>query len=135
MLDAFALLVIFVLCVGGIWLLVAVGSLPGNIARASDHPQAAAINVLAWIGLLTAGVGWVIALVWAKTKPLNTDVFQTILHPVLLCWGNEDNMVSKDETQHAANMLPFGEFCLLTNSGHPIEKVDMELLKKEIMML
>ena len=73
MLDAFALLVILVLCVGVIWLLVAVGSLPGNIARESDHPQAEAINVLAWIGLLTAGVGWVIALVWAKTKPLNTE--------------------------------------------------------------
>ncbi len=72
-LDAFALLVILVLCAGAIWLLVALGSIPGKIARASDHPQHEAINVLAWIGLFTGGIGWLVALVWAKTKPLNGE--------------------------------------------------------------
>ncbi len=72
MLEAFALLVLFVLCAFAIWLVVVVGRIPGNMARAANHPQAEAINMLAWVGLLTAGVGWFVALVWAKTVPAPT---------------------------------------------------------------
>lgn len=70
MLEIFALIVIGVLVSVGIWLIVVIGNVPGNIARAADHPQADAISILAWIGLLTLGLGWFIALVWAKTKPV-----------------------------------------------------------------
>ena len=70
MLDIFALIVLLVLCAVAIWLVVLIGNIPGNIARAAEHPQAEAISYLAWIGLLTMGVGWFIALVWAKLKPI-----------------------------------------------------------------
>ena len=40
------------------------------MAQANEHPQAKAINVLAWIGLLTLGLGWFLALVWANMKPV-----------------------------------------------------------------
>lgn len=70
MLDIFALIVLFVLCAAVIWLVVLIGRIPGNIARAAGHPQAEAINLLAWIGLLTLGIGWFVALVWAKTRPI-----------------------------------------------------------------
>ncbi len=69
-LDIFALIVLLVLCAAAIWLVVLIGRIPGNLARAANHPQAEAINLLAWIGLLTAGVGWFVALVWAKMQPL-----------------------------------------------------------------
>ena len=69
MLDIFALVVLLVLIVVVIWLVVLIGNIPGNIARSAGHPQAEAISILAWIGLLTLGVGWFIALVWAKTRP------------------------------------------------------------------
>lgn len=69
MLDLFALVVLAVLCATGIWLIVLIGNIPGNIARAASHPQAEAISYLAWIGLVTMGVGWFVALVWAKFKP------------------------------------------------------------------
>ena len=69
MLDIFALVVLLVLIAVVIWLVVLIGNIPGNIARAANHPQAEAISVLAWIGLLTLGVGWFIALVWARTRP------------------------------------------------------------------
>ena len=52
-----------------IWLVVFLGNLPGNIAREAGHPQTEAIVVLSWVGLLTMGVAWFVALVWAKTKP------------------------------------------------------------------
>ena len=69
MLDIFALLVMLLLAGVGIWLLVLLGNMPGKIAREAGHPQAEAITVLSWVGLLTLGVGWFAALVWAKTKP------------------------------------------------------------------
>lgn len=74
MLEIFALLVLLVLCAVVIGLTVAVARVPGNIAHAANHPQAEAINVLAWAGLLTFGAGWLFALVWAKTKPLSAPI-------------------------------------------------------------
>ena len=70
MLEIFALIVLVVLCAAVIWLLVVIGNIPGNIAREAGHPQAEAISLLAWLGLLTLGIGWFVALVWAKAKPI-----------------------------------------------------------------
>lgn len=80
MLEIFALVVLGVVCAGAIWLIVMIGNIPGNIARTANHPQADAISVLAWVGLLTAGIGWFLALVWAKTKPvmITTDLEQRV---------------------------------------------------------
>lgn len=69
MLDIFALVVLLLLVGVCIWVVVLLGNLPGNIAREAKHPQTEAIIVLSWVGLLTLGVGWFAALVWAKTKP------------------------------------------------------------------
>ena len=68
-LDIFAFIVIIVLIAVVIWLVTLLGAMPGNIARQRQHPQADAIGVLGWIGLLTMGVGWLVALVWAYTTP------------------------------------------------------------------
>ena len=68
-LDIFALLVIVLLIAVVIWLVVLLGSLPGKIAKDRGHPQTDAIQVLGWIGILTLGVSWFIALTWAYTKP------------------------------------------------------------------
>lgn len=73
MLEAFALIVIVIIAAVAIWLIVLIGNIPGNIARAAGHPQAEAISYLAWIGLLTLGLGWFVALVWAKMKPAGND--------------------------------------------------------------
>jgi hypothetical protein len=43
------------------------GSLPGSIAAARGHPQAAAINICGWMGLVTL-VLWPVAMVWAHLK-------------------------------------------------------------------
>jgi len=67
--DIFALIVILVILAAAIWIVVTLGSLPGQIAREKDHPQAEAINILGWIGILTLGVGWFAAIVWAYAKP------------------------------------------------------------------
>ena len=68
MLDIFALLVIFVIIALAIWLIIKVASFPGQLAIKNNHPQVQAIYTLAWLGLLTLGVLWVAALVWAQIK-------------------------------------------------------------------
>ena len=68
-LDIFALIVMGVLVAVVIWLVVLLGPLPGKIAAERGHPQADAIRVLGWVGLITMGGGWLVALVWAYYKP------------------------------------------------------------------
>lgn len=69
-LDIFALIVILVIITVVIWLVTLLGPMPGKIAKQRNHPQADAISVLGWIGLITLGVGWLIALVWAYMRPI-----------------------------------------------------------------
>lgn len=70
LLDIFALIVIGVLIAVVIWIVVLLGPLPGKIANKRGHPQADAIRVLGWIGIITLGVPWLAALVWAYGKPV-----------------------------------------------------------------
>ena len=60
----------------GLWLFMEIGSVPGKKAHERNHPQAEAINVLGWLGLLLGGVGWMVAVVWAYTKPIFAPVAQ-----------------------------------------------------------
>jgi uncharacterized membrane protein len=79
--DIFALIVILVIIAAAIWIIVTLGSLPGQIAREKNHPQVEAINILGWIGILTLGIGWFVAIVWAYTKPpgaVNAELLRRI---------------------------------------------------------
>ena len=79
-LDIFALVVIAILLAVVIWLVVLLGNMPGDIARKRQHPQAEAISALGWIGVITMGLGWFIAIVWAYHKPgaANVDISRRI---------------------------------------------------------
>jgi amino acid transporter len=66
-LDIFSLVVVGILLAVVIWLVVLLGSMPGKIAAQRGHQQADAINVLGWIGVITLGLAWPFALVWAYT--------------------------------------------------------------------
>ncbi len=66
-LPSFVILV--VLAVIGISIYLELAAIPGAKARERGHPQADAINILGWIGLLIGFIPWVVALVWAYTRP------------------------------------------------------------------
>jgi len=69
--DFFAWLVLIVIVVSAVWLFIALAKLPGKIARERGHPQAEAINAAGWLGLLlTVGVVWALALIWALMEPV-----------------------------------------------------------------
>ena len=72
-LDIFALIVIALLIAVVIWLVVLLGSWPGNIARKRNHPQAEAITALGWIGIITLGASWLVAIVWAYYIPSGSE--------------------------------------------------------------
>lgn len=67
-LDYFAWFVLIVLLAAVIVVFVVLAMLPGKIAQDRSHPQVEAINVAGWLGALTGGVFWPIALIWAFIK-------------------------------------------------------------------
>src|SRR5262249_40169205 len=67
--DIFAFLVFVVLGLVAVIIVVALGSLPGQIAYKRGHPLAAAVNVASWLGIATLGILWPLALIWAFLTP------------------------------------------------------------------
>jgi hypothetical protein len=67
----FTLAILCVLPVIGAIVLYKLGGLPGSIAAARGHPQAAAINICGWMGIITL-VLWPIAMVWAYLTRRNS---------------------------------------------------------------
>jgi len=67
-LDILTFVVMIVLLTALAVFIKILGALPGKIARGRDHPQAEAINVCGWLGILTLGVTWPVALIWAHTR-------------------------------------------------------------------
>ena len=68
-LDIFALIVLLVLVGTVLWLVVFLARWPGQIAEKREHPQADAIRVAGWLGILTFGILWPLAFIWAHTRP------------------------------------------------------------------
>ena len=70
-LDLFAMVVMLILLAAIIFLAAWIGGMPGKVARSRSHPQADAINACGWIGLITLGAPWIVAMVWAFTRPVS----------------------------------------------------------------
>lgn len=70
-LSYFALVVLVLLVVLLVYAAIALARWPGRVARDRGHPQADAITVCGWLGLLlTAGLAWIVAMVWAHMSPI-----------------------------------------------------------------
>ena len=68
-LDVFAVAVILTLIGTVLSVAIFIGYLPGRIAKHRNHPQAEAIAVCGWCGLLTMGLLLPVAYVWAFYRP------------------------------------------------------------------
>ena len=68
-LNLFALIVLLVLIAAVVAVWIILGMMPGKIARERNHPQADAINVCGWWGVITLGILLPLAWIWAYTKP------------------------------------------------------------------
>ena len=71
-LDIFTFIVLAVLLAVAIFFFMKLGELPGKIAVKRNHPQADAITICGWLGVLTLGLLWPIAIIWAYTRPADS---------------------------------------------------------------
>jgi len=71
-LDVFTFIVIILLVGIMLFVLVKLGELPGKIATARNHPQKEAITICGWLGILTLGLLWLLAFIWAYIIPAGT---------------------------------------------------------------
>jgi NADH:ubiquinone oxidoreductase subunit 6 (subunit J) len=77
-LDIFAWIVFVVILVSVVVVFITLAQMPGKTARERNHPQAEAINIASWLGLLlTMGVVWVLAMVWSRTTPVGDTMADT----------------------------------------------------------
>lgn len=63
--DIFAWIVLVVLIATLVAVIVALGAMPGRIARKRGHPWAQAVAVGSWASLVFGFVFWPLMLVWA----------------------------------------------------------------------
>ncbi len=71
-LDIFTFIVLAVLLAVVIFFFMKLGELPGKIASKRNHPQTDAITICGWIGVLTLGLLWPIAIIWAYMRPADS---------------------------------------------------------------
>jgi len=64
----------------------------------------------------------------------DTD-FSTITSKCFIGVGDSDTMVTAEETQYIAEIIPNAEFYLLENTIHPIDKIDFEKVAFQICAL
>ncbi|NVK64504.1 MAG: alpha/beta hydrolase [Flavobacteriales bacterium] len=67
-----------------------------------------------------------------EKRPLD-DYYSTIMCPTLIALGSLDNMSTEEESKVVAEKLPNGEFQLIPDLEHPIEKVDASLLAEMLL--
>lgn len=59
--------------------------------------------------------------------------YKNIETPITIGVGTEDTLVSVEEAEHVARILPNGHFKIFEGFKHPIEQVDTQVLCKEIL--
>lgn len=67
-----------------------------------------------------------------KENPMQLSDYAAINIPVLLLLGDNDKMVTKEETTAVQQQVPNADFQLLQNTAHPIEKTDLQQLASVI---
>lgn len=67
-----------------------------------------------------------------KSPALKSEDFATIITPTLITVGDKDMMVSIEESVAAYRHLPNGQFLVMPNTQHPIERVNSEELVHQI---
>ena len=62
-------------------------------------------------------------------NPLSLSDLAEVKTHILICLGNGDTMVSREESEEVADALPNGSLQIVMNSEHPIEKEIGELVE------
>jgi esterase/lipase len=68
-----------------------------------------------------------------KNSLLTPEIISTISHKTKILLGDQDDMADRSYSEQVVKWLPKGEFQLLENTPHPIEKVDIRNLVKRLL--
>lgn len=79
-----------------------------------------------WQQVLTQTANMMLAM--GTHPPLVQTDFESIQNKVLICRGDEDEMVTAVETEQVHNWLPCASLTTFPGTRHPIEKVNVQLL-------
>ncbi|PQJ08732.1 alpha/beta hydrolase [Flavipsychrobacter stenotrophus] len=60
-------------------------------------------------------------------NPLKKEGFAQIQQKILVAIGDRDKMVSMEETISVYKALPTAQLCIIPDTGHPIEQLDVSL--------
>lgn len=82
-----------------------------------------------WKSIVRKTAGMMLAL---GRDHLTEKDFRTIPHQTCIAVGELDNMVSQEESKHAASALQHATFKMFPGMPHPFEKADVKLLAAEI---
>tara|TARA_R110002124_G_scaffold160283_1_gene327502 strand:+ start:4616 stop:4957 length:342 start_codon:yes stop_codon:yes gene_type:complete len=103
--DYLTFLALIIFAIAGVVVLVLVAGLPGKIAISRNHPDAEAVKMMGWAGLL-AVVPWIQAFIWAF-KP--TDIIdirrfpaeerEAIAKEIARLRGEEDVPAAKEKSE------------------------------------
>ena len=83
-----------------------------------------------WAKLMNKTVEMMLEL--GKSPVITKDDFSLITTPILMAVGDKDMMVSIEETLAAYKQLPNGQFLVLPNTQHPIERVNQDELAHQL---
>lgn len=61
-----------------------------------------------------------------ENPPVNKETWSKIKLPVTICLADNDEMVSREETQVIFEMLPNSEYKEINNSKHAIEQINLD---------
>lgn len=67
-------------------------------------------------------------LAMGNKTPLSTNELESIHHKIILSLGDLDTMVSIDENEVVSKHLNNASLLILSNTAHPIEKINLDLL-------
>ena len=81
-----------------------------------------------WIEVLNRTANFMRSL--GERNPLSMETASSINCPVQLLLADQDQMVSKEETEEVSHWIPQSQFHVVSESHHPIEKVNLSALKE-----
>lgn len=87
----------------------------------------------AWEKLIYQTAGMMLDL--GEDPLLNGQILSAIDIPVHIMRGDQDHMVTEEESKSASAALPQGMYVSLNGTPHPIEKVDMAILANQLIHL
>jgi len=83
-----------------------------------------------WKELLSKTAAMMIEM--GNKNPLEESDFKAIQHTVWLHVGEQDNMVSQEETKAVSELLPNGHFIALPDTKHPFDQIDLQSLAQTL---